>query len=202
MEREPKDRILAMFPLPIMLLPGEQTQLHIYEDRYKELLHDIESERLQFGIPFTDKNHTLKYGVIVNLVKVDTRYPDGAMDILIEATDLFEVSEYNNALPGKNYPGGKIQLVNYNDHKILSPYLKKLFTAFARHFYNKDDVLNYVHELKRYEMASLISLDNKEKLKFIGLSPAEQERFMVRKLNYLLLLINQEKRVQNNIYLN
>lgn len=202
MKREPKDRILALFPLPVMLLPGEQTQLHIYEDRYKELLHDIESERIQFGIPFADKNHHMKYGVIVNLIEVSKRFPNGDMDIIIEATDLFEISEYNNAMPGKNYPGGKIKLLSYNDHKVLSPYLKKLFGSFARHFDEKNDILNYINDLRRYEMASLIGLDNKEKLKFISLSPAEQERFMLRKLNYLLLLINQEKRVKNNIYLN
>lgn len=202
MKKEPKDRIIALFPLQVMLLPGEQTQLHIYEDRYKELLHDIESERLQFGIPFTDKNHKLKYGVIVNLIKVIKRHPNGEMDILVEASDLFEIDEYNNAMPGKTYPGGKIKLINHNDHKVLSPFLKKLFTNFANYYDRKDEILNYIHDLKRYEMASLIGLDNKEKIKFIALSPAEQERFMLRKLNYLLLLINQEKRVHNNIYLN
>lgn len=41
---------LAVFPLPLVLLPGELLPLHIFEPRYKQMLADVETERNLFGV--------------------------------------------------------------------------------------------------------------------------------------------------------
>jgi Lon protease-like protein len=41
---------IAVFPLPLVLLPGEVVPLHIFEPRYRQMLKDIEGERNLFGI--------------------------------------------------------------------------------------------------------------------------------------------------------
>lgn len=41
---------LAVFPLPLVLLPGELLPLHIFEPRYKQMLTDIGTERNLFGV--------------------------------------------------------------------------------------------------------------------------------------------------------
>lgn len=47
---------LAVFPLPLVLLPGEVLPLHIFEERYRQMLSDIESERNLFGISLFESN--------------------------------------------------------------------------------------------------------------------------------------------------
>jgi Lon protease-like protein len=41
---------LAVFPLPLVLLPGELLPLHIFEPRYKQMLADVETDRNLFGV--------------------------------------------------------------------------------------------------------------------------------------------------------
>jgi Lon protease-like protein len=41
---------LAVFPLPLVLLPGELLPLHIFEPRYRQMMADIESDRNMFGV--------------------------------------------------------------------------------------------------------------------------------------------------------
>lgn len=43
---------LPIFPLPLVLLPGEALPLHIFEPRYRQMLKDIEFSRKMFGVSF------------------------------------------------------------------------------------------------------------------------------------------------------
>lgn len=41
---------LPIFPLPLVMLPGELLPLHIFEERYRQMLRDISLERNMFGV--------------------------------------------------------------------------------------------------------------------------------------------------------
>ena len=43
---------IPMFPLNMVLLPGETKTLHIFEERYKQLVRDCLDNEAHFGIPF------------------------------------------------------------------------------------------------------------------------------------------------------
>jgi ATP-dependent Lon protease len=45
-------RVLPIFPLPVVLLPGEIIPLHIFETRYQKMLADIEAGNRLFGLSF------------------------------------------------------------------------------------------------------------------------------------------------------
>ncbi len=45
---------LAIFPLPLVLLPHELLPLHIFEPRYREMISDVEAENNIFGISMID----------------------------------------------------------------------------------------------------------------------------------------------------
>ena len=40
---------LGLFPLPLVLVPTERVPLHIFEERYKELIAECLEERTEFG---------------------------------------------------------------------------------------------------------------------------------------------------------
>ncbi len=46
---------IPLFPLGIVVLPGETRFLHIFEQRYKNLFEDIDKADGCFGIPFIRK---------------------------------------------------------------------------------------------------------------------------------------------------
>ena len=42
---------IALFPLSLVVFPGEELRLHIFEPRYKQLIHDCTTDNITFGIP-------------------------------------------------------------------------------------------------------------------------------------------------------
>jgi Lon protease-like protein len=53
------------FPLNLIVMPGEIQPLHIFEPRYKQLIHDIQTSGEHFGIPFMLNNKICKLGSCV-----------------------------------------------------------------------------------------------------------------------------------------
>ena len=48
---------LPFFPLQSVFFPGEKVPLHIFEERYKQLINDCRKEAITFGIPvYIDDN--------------------------------------------------------------------------------------------------------------------------------------------------
>ena len=60
---------IGLFPLPIVLLPGERLPLHIFEERYKELIAECLDEGAEFGLLLADEN---------GLREIGPRLPDRA----------------------------------------------------------------------------------------------------------------------------
>lgn len=106
---------LPLFPLQTVFFPGESVPLHIFEERYKQLINDCHNEAVTFGIPVYI-NNTIAYGTEVQLVEVVTTYESGAMDIVCVARQVFKVLTFESEMPGKLYPGGLVEPIdNIND---------------------------------------------------------------------------------------
>ena len=51
------DELLPLFPLNIVVYPGEKVNLHIFEPRYIELINDVYASDRFFGMPTYLKNN-------------------------------------------------------------------------------------------------------------------------------------------------
>ena len=51
-------------------------------------------------------------------------------------------------------------------------------------------------------MTNLVNLTDEEKIKFIGLSEEKKNDFLVQKFKFMMILLTQEKMVDQNFYLN
>jgi len=71
---------LPMFPLQSIFFPGETVPLHIFEERYKQLIQDCRNDAVTFGIPVYI-NDSIHYGIEVQLVEVVNTYAGGEMDV-------------------------------------------------------------------------------------------------------------------------
>ncbi len=106
---------LPLFPLQSVFFPGEKVPLHIFEERYKELIQDCRSNALTFGIPVYIHDN-IAYGIEVQLMEVVTTYENGAMDIVCVARQVFKILTFDNEMEGKSYAGGVVQFLdNIND---------------------------------------------------------------------------------------
>ena len=106
---------LPLFPLQSVFFPGEKVPLHIFEDRYKQLINDCRANAITFGIPVYIHD-SIAYGTEVQLVEVVNTYESGAMDVICVARQVFKVLTFDNEMEGKQYAGGVVQFLdNIND---------------------------------------------------------------------------------------
>lgn len=119
---------LPFFPLQTVFYPGETVPLHIFEERYKQLINDCRSEAVTFGIPVYI-NDRVDYGTEVQLVEVVTTYENGSMDIVCVARQVFKVISFESEMEGKQYAGGVVQFldsVNDGEAQDKEEVLKKI----------------------------------------------------------------------------
>ncbi len=86
------DRI-PLFPLNVVLFPGEELPLHIFEPRYRRMVRDCLDARSPFGMLLAMDDGITKVGCTAEILEVVKRYPDGRMDIITVGRDIFRVVE-------------------------------------------------------------------------------------------------------------
>ena len=90
---------LGLFPLGIVLLPTERLPLHIFEERYKELIEECVEQGTEFGLVYADSDGIRDVGTRARIAEVLTRFEDGRLNILVEGGDRFQVEELTDGRP-------------------------------------------------------------------------------------------------------
>lgn len=88
----PPDRI-ALFPLNVVLLPGEHLPLHIFEPRYRRMVRECLETNRPFGMLLALKDGVVRVGCTADIELVTKQYDDGRMDILTVGRQAFRVVE-------------------------------------------------------------------------------------------------------------
>jgi len=97
---------LGLFPLGIVLLPTEQVPLHIFEERYKELIAECLADEEEFGLVFADADGIREIGTRAAVVEVLARLEDGRMNVLVEGRERFRLLELTR---GRSFQTGKVE---------------------------------------------------------------------------------------------
>jgi Lon protease-like protein len=90
---------IGLFPLDIVLLPHERVPLHIFEERYKELIGECLENGSEFGIVFAEPDGVRSIGTRAAVVEVLQRFPDGRLNIIIQGGDRLHVEEVTEGRP-------------------------------------------------------------------------------------------------------
>ena len=101
---------LPLFPLKSIFFPGETVPLHIFEERYKQLIQDCRNEAITFGIPVYIYDQ-VTFGTEVQLVEVVNTYEGGEMDVVCVGRQVFKILSFENEIGDKSYPGGNIEFL-------------------------------------------------------------------------------------------
>lgn len=129
---------IALFPLPLVLLPHELLPLHIFEQRYREMLADIELERNLFGISFfeptnsfSDKPEIGSTGCVAEVREVQVM-EDGRSNILTAGLIRYRVLDYIDQ--GKPYLTAEVEFFEdvVEDESVLVPTAAEIFDLFER----------------------------------------------------------------------
>ena len=88
----PLSTLLPIFPLDLVLFPGTPLPLHIFEERYREMVNECMESKQLFGVVRAkDEEGIAEIGCTAEIVNVTKRYEDGRMDIITQGRERFEI---------------------------------------------------------------------------------------------------------------
>lgn len=195
-----------LFPISLIVYPGEIQPLHIFESRYKQLISEVKESGEPFGIPFVKDGEMCKYGSAVVLHKILATSPSGEMDVLVKGVHLFMVEDVIEKLPEKLYGGGRIRVFE-EMNKPAPDHLVEKFTTYQKQLADINSskethkIINRPENI--LELAGQLPLDIEEKYELIkSEDQTDREKFLHEKLDFLLMINQKLVEVGYRFYLN
>ncbi len=105
-------RLIPLFPLQVVVFPRTQLPLHIFEERYKEMIGEAIRDRTEFGIVLAKDDGIVNAGCTVIVDEVLKTYPDGRMDVMTSGRRRFEIVMLNEE---KEYLQGEVEFFDDED---------------------------------------------------------------------------------------
>jgi ATP-dependent Lon protease len=96
---------LGLFPLPLVLLPTEHVPLHVFEERYKDLIGECLEDDSEFGLVYADEAGIREIGTRAAVLEVLTRFEDGRLNIVVEGRERFRLLDLTS---GKSFQTGDV----------------------------------------------------------------------------------------------
>lgn len=196
---------IPIFPLNIIVYPGEQLNLHIFEPRYKQLINECVDNKKPFGIPAVLNNKISDMGTLMQVKEITKRYESGEMDIKTEGLQVFKILEVIRELPDKLFSGA---IVNYppNNPRGSASLMKKVIdgireihkTLGVTKDFKKPD-----NELTSYDVAHHAGLSIEDEYTLLEFSEElHRQEFLKRHLAKILPVMEKMDHLKGRIKLN
>jgi len=92
-------RLLPLFPLSVVLLPATPLPLHIFEERYKQMMSDIMPDSAEFGVVLAKDDGIVNIGCTATVDRILQQYPDGRMDLVAVGQRRFRIVSLDEEQP-------------------------------------------------------------------------------------------------------
>lgn len=189
---------LPIFPLSVLPIPNERIPLHIFEPRYKQLLEDVEKDKLKFGIYYSHGLNKDRLGGIVELEAITRHYEKGESDIIVKCVDTFILTRFYNKMLPKLYPGGLVVPLHATNKSKVTGRFESEFNEYLTL-----QGINNLSHFDIHDVANELSLDIGDRLKYLQLLDIrKREVFLRERLRYRKFILEQELKVKGNFFLN
>lgn len=192
---------LPLFPLNLVLYPGEQLPLHIFEERYKELSHYCLDHDVAFGIIRAEDESLAEVGTTARIKEVVSRYDDGRMDIQVAGEERFKLLEVHNE---KSYYTADVLLIQEEDQnldldlkeRVITQHMKLLELAgrtVRPDLYQDEEALSYV-------LAQNAALNGEQKQELLEIEGEnERIRYLIDHFESLIPRVEEKEDVHRRI---
>lgn len=154
-----------LFPLETVLLPGERTILHIFEQRYRDLVaRCIEHDEL-FGMVLANEDGSPReFGCATAIAEVLERFEDGRMNILVEGRWPIRLIDETD---GFSYPTATVERLadapgvpaDSGQATLTQKAFAQLVESLAMERIEEDKLL----KMNAFAMAAHVNLDDNDK---------------------------------------
>ena len=196
---------IPIFPLGIVVYPGEELNLHIFEARYKQLITECHEQKKPFGIPPVIDKKMRDFGSLVEITEITTVHANGEMDIRTKGKRIFRILEVIKEIPDKLFSGA---IVNYPEtHEKGNINMMRKLMAGIRDLHKLLNVTkDFKHpdeKLKCYDVAHHVGLSLEEEYELLGLLDERQrQEYLKRHLARVIPLVAGMEQLKEKIKLN
>ena len=196
---------IPIFPLNIVVYPGENLNLHIFEPRYKQLISECHAAKKPFGIPTVIDNKVQEFGSMVEITEMSKVYENGEMDIKTKGVKVFRILEMIEEIPDKLYGGA---IVNYPDNyeKGVPELMRKVMTSIRdlhKLLKVSKDFKQKGRDIRSYDVAHHIGMSLEEEYELLGLLDERQrQEYLKRFLAKVIPMLSGMEQLKEKIKLN
>lgn len=198
-------RFLPLFPLNIVVFPGEKLNLHIFEPRYKQMVNECYATGTTFGIPLFLNKQIGQVATEIRILSIEKTYPLGEMDIKTKGIKLVRIVDFFHQAPNKFYPAGTIEempVVQTGD--VL---LRIKITESLRQLYSILGISKLFMELpedyKIFDIAHHLGLTTEQEYELLQI-PQETARqeYVLEHLQKIMPVILETERLKERVRMN
>jgi ATP-dependent Lon protease len=122
-------QLIPLFPLSLVLLPAMPLPLHIFEERYKDMMGDIIPVDGEFGVVLAKDDGIVNIGCTASVVNVMRRYPDGRLDLVAAGQRRFTIEALDE---DKSYLRAHVSYFDDEDLRAVPADLQRRANATYR----------------------------------------------------------------------
>jgi uncharacterized protein len=196
---------IPVFPLAIVVFPGENLNLHIFEPRYKQLIQECVAQKKPFGIPAVINNEVQELGTVMEIAEVKKVYEDGKMDISTRGVKVFRMLELVKQIPDKLYSGA---IVSYPDNEddgsnLLMQKIMIGIKELHQLLEVSKDFKKPEAELKAFDVAHHLGLNLQEEYELLGLfRELHRQEYLKRHLSKVIPMLSEMEALKEKVKLN
>ena len=198
-------KFLPIFPLSIVVYPGQHLNLHIFEPRYKQLIEECSVKKKTFGIPSVFNDLINEYGTEMEITEIVKTYENGEMDIATRGLKVFRIIEVLKEVPEKLYSAAVVFEIENSDmdtehlNPALADLVKKLHKTLGIEF----DVYQKFQKPLSFDLAHYVALSPEDQYRLL-ISSSEKGRqwFLIQHLQKLIPNIEATERVRTKVLQN
>jgi Lon protease-like protein len=183
--------MLPVFPLSVVLLPRNKLPLHIFEDRYKEMISTVLESGTEFGVVLAAKEGIARVGCTASVEEVLQRYEDGRMDILTLGRRRFLIQSLDQDKP---YLQAEVEYFDDDEDAEPPSDLKQKAVKACSDLPAADDVPSLQDPLLSFELARRV--DDLEFRQQLLMSRSEADRLR-RLIQFAPGYMEQVRRVEH-----
>jgi len=197
---------IPIFPLDIVVYPGESLNLHVFEPQYKQLVTECIKEKKPFGIPAVLDKKLEEYGTLMEITELVKEYDNGEMDVRTKGTEIFRVLEIIKQIPDKLYKGAIVKypenLMDHGDSTLANRVISEV-----KRLYSLLDVESKFPEQQAgtisYKIAHFTGLSKQQEYELLCIfTELQRLEYLRRHLNSITPMLKELEEVKARIQMN
>ena len=195
------NQLLPMFPLNMVSFPREEVNLHIFEERHKQLINECWEAKKSFGIPSYIDKKLMNYGTEMDIKEISKVFKNGEMNIKTVGRRAFKIINFHHTVPGKLYSGAEVEFIN-NDYEVdIST--KEILAEKLQMLFDRLNIKKSLENFDSFQVAHYIGMTQREEFALLKIKEEKIRQIeIIKHLDKIMPVIDRAQQIRDRVQMN